>query len=225
MGRLIVVCGIDGSGKSSQSKALAEALGGAWTNFPNRSTFYGKLIDAWLRGQWSARPRTERPDDPHTPMGDREAATLDDAVFQAIQTVNRLEMDEFLRHAQRVPGSVLVCDRYWPSAYAYGTAGGLDSEMLVKIHAPLPQPDVCVLIDVTPSVAAERVAARGGDKAEVYEKRGRAYYEKVAAAFDRLWRARMADRSGPTQWLRVESAGTFEQTQATLVEAVRAALG
>lgn len=212
MGTFIAVEGIDGCGKTSLSKALNAALDGVWTCFPERSTFYGKLIDAWLKGEWHARYEAS------LSLVAREDAILDAAVFQALQTVNRLEVAKHLEHLQRDSRHTIVCDRYWPSGYAYGSADGLDPELLVKLHASLPQPDVFILVDCPVGVAADRVKARGGDKAEVYERRGLAYFERVQAAFNELWSLRSVVE--PRRWFRVENTGSFEDVLAKMKQVV-----
>lgn len=213
----IAVEGIDGSGKTSLSKALNKALDGVWTCFPERSTFYGKLIDSWLKGEWHAHYHHEcDPEGIPTPGAD--SAVLNAAVFQALQTMNRLEVAKHLEHLHRDSRNAIVCDRYWASGYAYGSADGLNPELMVKLHALLPQPDLFILVDCPLHVAEERVKARGGVKAEVYEKRGALYFEKVQKAFNELWALKGSVE--PKKWVRVESTGTFDETLALMLRAV-----
>ena len=53
-------------------------------------------------------------------------------------------------------GRVVICDRYLASSVAYGEAQGLDPHWLLSVQAYLPQPDVTVLLDIAPGVAAAR---------------------------------------------------------------------
>lgn len=195
----IVIEGPDGAGKTSQSKALAEAISGRWMCFPDRTTFFGRLVDAWLKQRWSVRS-DELPEQ-----------EINAAVFQALQTVNRFEV---IDQIQRSPVPV-VCDRYWMSGYAYGTADGLDPQPLIQIHRLLPQPDLCILLDVVPEALAERMSRReDSTKRDLYERRGFDYFRNVIGAYDDIWKA----HEHVPGWirLRVSAATSFEQTQESL---------
>lgn len=226
MCKFIVVEGLDGSGKTTQSKALAKALGGNWMCFPERRTFYGKLIDAWLKGLWSAQPKGPDAEDWEASRAfiDAHGKILDGAVFQALQTLNRLELAKFIEHIKTGARDPLVCDRYWMSGYAYGSADGLDSELMVKVHTLLPEPDLCLLIDCPVEVVEARMKARNDPKADRYEKMGQAYFTKVYAAYDELWRLKGAVDK---RWVRIPSTGaeTFEETQSKLLAVVRSISG
>jgi dTMP kinase len=211
MGMFIVVEGVDGSGKSTLAGLLAEKLAADSIRFPERSSFYGAYIDDWLKGQWKALEVGPRPYPRHFGL-------LDAAVFQALQVMNRIEFVPRIEHALEAPGA-FVCDRYWPSGYAYGYADGLDPKMLVGLHAVLPQPDLSILVDCDPEIASARVRARGASKAEVYEKRGPDYYAKVRKGYGDLWGSRML--SEPGRWVRVTSNGSKEETLDQALQAIR----
>lgn len=217
MGKFIVLEGPDGVGKSTLTTRLANRLGGSSMCFPERRTFYGKLINAWLKGEWHASYKPEAQILSDHPRVDSD---LDAAVFQALQTVNRLEVARHLEHLTKGSPDPLVCDRYWPSGYAYGSADGLDPEMLMKLHATLPQPDLFVLIECPMDVVEARMRARNDAKADHYELRGRAYFEKVRAAYDELWR--MKEAVEPSRWVRFPSDGStsLPETVERLAQAV-----
>lgn len=152
---LIVLEGIDGSGKATHSRKLCERLKNVFETepitrleFPQYESTTGRLIQAHLQEKWTVP-------DYH---GGTEATVADELTFQALMTVNRYEMaDEIETLRQWGP---VVLDRYWPSGYAYGTANGLDPDWLLRVHACLPQPDVCLLIDIPPEVSWERRPTR-----------------------------------------------------------------
>lgn len=196
----VVFEGPDGSGKTSQSKALAEFMRAEWRCFPDRRTPIGKLIDAHLKKQWTAV---------HVNGGSEALGTdstkTDALMFQALQLANRAEVvgefSELLR-----AGKHIVCDRYWGSGYAYGVADGLDPEYMVKIHSALPKPDLTILIDVPTSVSVGRLAGRGG-VVERYEG-SVAFMETVAENYRKLWAARTDD----PRWVVVDGSGSREET-------------
>ena len=114
-GTFIVVEGVDGVGKSTLVKSLAQKFRAhGFTNvhemhFPNRSTATGKQINAYLQDVKS-----------HT-------KTMDPKTLQALFIANRREAQPTIRDILEDPHGVIVCDRYSPSGIAYAVAAeGMD---------------------------------------------------------------------------------------------------
>ncbi|HEX5070663.1 MAG TPA: dTMP kinase [Vicinamibacterales bacterium] len=137
---LIVFEGLDQSGKETQARMLRERLAQEGRavralSFPEYETPIGREIRHALNGQ------REFPAD----------------VMQLLYVANRLEfrpqMEQWL-----AAGDIVVCDRYCASTIAYGEAQGLDVAWLTEIQRPLPPPQVTVLLDIAPDVAARRKA-------------------------------------------------------------------
>lgn len=173
-GRFIVFEGIDGSGKSTQLKLVANRL--ADSGHDVHSTFepsegpVGRLIRQMLSGE--------------VPVDQRTLATL----FAADRTDHLL--NEQTGIAGKVDqGKVVLCDRYYFSSYAY-QAQYLDMEWVINSNAMVAEilrPDVTIFIDVDPEVCFQRIKANRSNL-EMYEKvdvmkRVRDNYFK---AFDRL---------------------------------------
>jgi dTMP kinase len=80
-------------------------------------------------------------------------------------------------------GATVICDRYLLANVVYqGSAGGMDVDALWtvgRIATGGLMPDVTVVLDLDPSIAASRIQ-RGQDR---LEKRGIAYFEKVRSGF------------------------------------------
>lgn len=164
VGMRIMVCleGVDGCGKTTHAKLLAEKLGARLFRFPDRGTAYGKVIDRCLKGDLSLGP----------------------SVFQALQTANKLELALELDEArQRGP---VVLERYWPSACVYGASDGLDMKWLIGQHIWLPQPDVFILLDVDAEEADARVSGRR-ERKESYEAQGLQKLRRRVGLYRRLW--------------------------------------
>lgn len=217
---LVVVEGPDGCGKSTQSKELAEYLGAAWRRFPNRDTPMGQLISDHLNRKWAATSAEQFPMSRHAP-GDQVLETvyrkddkLDALVFQALQTANRYEArGDFEATLQK---QHIVCDRYWPSGYAYGTADGLDPEYLKQIHKGLLEAGLYILFDIDAETSFERISARA-------VRQGRDRYEgsveftrKVVRNYRDLWDSHKDD----ARWVRIDARGTVGQTWERLQKAV-----
>jgi dTMP kinase len=148
-GRLIVIEGIDGAGKSTQAA----------------------LLRAWLEGQgyvvvhsrWNSAPAVR----PLTRRAKRERlfTPLTFSLVHAADLANRL-------HARIVPalaaGAVVVSDRYCPTAYARDAARGVDGEWLRRLFAFAPRADLTILLRLPAEEAAVRLLA-GNRKVSFYE--------------------------------------------------------
>lgn len=137
-GRLIVFEGLDQSGKQTQALRLRQALEADGLvvvsfDFPDYQTPIGREIGAALRHE-----RAFPPD-----------------CLQLLYVANRCEHRPAIESALAA-GQWVVCDRWLASSIAYGEAQGLDPDWLQLIQRVLPQPDVTLLLDLAPEVAAQR---------------------------------------------------------------------
>lgn len=185
--------GVDLTGKGTQVKLLKERLNARVIKFPNAETYTGKVIYEHLRREWEVR--FNAPDAIARGLTPGEEAVeaaaqwmLDATVFQALQTVNRLELAPEIARYKGTHGEWLVLDRYWPSGVVFGGADGLDEEWLLNIHRSLPQPDYFVLLDMD----LEHVTARFKKLVETGERKPDRYEadERVAnriALYRKLW--------------------------------------
>jgi len=162
-GGLIVLEGLDRSGKSTQVDRVVELLKTRGINaskmaFPDRSTAIGGMIDAYLKG----------------------GEDLDDAAVHLLFSANRWEKCKHIRD-RIADGETLVLDRYCFSGVAFTAAKG--THTLDWCKGPdrgLPRPDVAIYLDVS----AETASARGGFGEERYEKEE--FQMKVREQFDYL---------------------------------------
>jgi dTMP kinase len=148
-GLFIVIEGIDGSGKGTQSKLLYNWLGkkgydAQLTQEPTEGKI-GMIIRGGLKGG-GFDPTTE--------------ALLFAADRRQHTTLIQTELKK---------GKVVVCDRYVQSSLAYQGAHGLDSGWLESINNFALKPDVVILLDLSPELALERVNSRG-KKTDYFEK-------------------------------------------------------
>ena len=173
-GRFIALEGIDGSGKSTQLKYLAERFAKEELPFygtmePTSSPF-GKLMRQVLRGEVKTDPRVAAP----LFVADR----LDHLLGETDGIVKKLEN-----------GIHVVTDRYYFSSYAYqGVDLGLD--WVIEANAPcagILRPDLTLFIDIDPDTAMERIR-RNRDVVEIFEKKERLVRTRALylEAFERL---------------------------------------
>ncbi len=186
-GRLIAICGIDGSGKTTQTELLARRAEGSGravrqVSFPRYGEgFFAELIQRYLRGEFAARAEDVSPYLAALPYGlDR---------WQAAPQLKRWLAE----------GALVLCNRYVAANMAHQGAklpeqrqegffawvAELEYEVL-----GLPRPDLCALLDVPPEVAAGLTAGRGergGMQAgqDIHEG-DMAHLHATAAAYRRL---------------------------------------
>ena len=171
--RFITFEGIDGAGKSSQIEAVVALL---------RSR--GHVVDQ------SREPGG-------TQLGEALRGLL-------LHEAMHLETEAMLMFAARCEhlaarirpalarGEWVVCDRFSDATYAYQVGGrGLAADKFAALEAlvhPGFQPDLTLLFDLPPEVAAGRVASTGVDP-DRFEREQRDFFVRVRAAY--LERARL----------------------------------
>ncbi|QHN96195.1 thymidylate kinase isoform X2 [Arachis ipaensis] len=161
-GALVVLEGLDRSGKSSQCSRLANYLEGQGISaelwrFPDRNTDVGKMISAYLTN----------------------TSQLDDHTIHLLFSANRWEKRS-LMETKLKSGTTLIVDRYSYSGVAFSSAKGLDIEWCKAPEVGLLAPDLVAYLDIPPEKAAER----GGYGGERYEKLE--FQKKVAESYKAL---------------------------------------
>jgi dTMP kinase len=170
-GRFITFEGIDGAGKSTQIEVVANALRSRGLPIVVTREPGGTRLGEALREVILHQPMTIA------------AETL--LMFAA-----RAEHLERVIHPALLAGTWVLCDRFTDATYAYQSGGrGLSAERVAEleqwVHPDL-QPDLTLLFDVPPDVAAGRLArARSADRFEAeqvdfFGKVRRAYLDRAA---------------------------------------------
>ena len=135
---LIVLEGLDQSGKETQARLLRDRIRAAGlkaraVSFPDYGTAIGEEIARALQGE-------------------REYGV---EVMQLLHVANRYERRPDLDR-WRTAGITLVCDRYVASSIAYGEAQGLDPVWLEDLQRFLPEPDLTIFLDIKPETSLTR---------------------------------------------------------------------
>lgn len=184
-GRLIAVCGIDASGKTTQVDLLAARLQSEGftprvMSFPRYGEgFFGDLIQRYLRGEFAAN-----------------AADVSPYLASLPYACDRWEAAPRLREWLDASCTVL-CNRYVPANLAHqgskmATAAEREAfrqwdERLEYDVFRLPRPDLHILLDVAPEAAArlvrQRNAANGTPDGTDIHERDIAHLEATAAAY------------------------------------------
>lgn len=203
-GVFITFEGIDGAGKSSHVQSLADAF----------------------RAQGRAVTVTREPGG--TPLAEKlRSVALNDAMDPLTEALVMFaaRRDHLLQVIEPAlaRGDVVLCDRFTDATFAYQGGGrGFDWEVLAQLErwvqstaaAALREPDLTLLFEIDPHVAAQRLAgARVPDK---FESQPAAFFAKVAAGYDR--RAREASR----RFARIRGDQPLEAVWGEVLSAVRA---
>ena len=203
-GRLIAFEGIDGGGKSTQAKAVAEALGAQLTREPGATPLGGLLRQVLLA-----------PDAP--PPSPRAEALL--------MAADRAEHVARVIEPALASGVWVVTDRYSGSTIAYqGYGRGLDAAALAGLVGWAETgvaADLSVLVDVPVEVAAARLAgaAKRGRGADRMERLGPDFAARVRDGF-------LAQASADAErWVVVDGTREVGAVTAHIVDVVRARLG
>lgn len=212
----IAIEGIDGAGKATQTKLLAERLNATTFSFPDYETPYGKLIKKKLYGAWEAESRTAAEQITALESGETENKDkdlLNAFVLQSLMLTNRMERAPDIVKA--VAKGNVVSDRYWISGYAYGKSDGLDPEHLLQIHRYLPQPDVSILLDIDVADSFNRRPERR----ELYE-RNAPKLEEIAGIYRDFWNHKRQEDI--LSWVLINARGPKEDTQEQISNAIAA---
>jgi dTMP kinase len=201
-GRFITLEGGEGVGKSTQAKALEQALRDRGldvveTREPG-GTQHAEAIRALL---------LEGDEQRWTPEAEALlfAAARSDHVTAIIKPA-----------LQR--GAWVLCDRFLDSSMAYqGGGGGLSFEDIQTLHRIGSRgllPDRTLLLDLPPAEADERAARRDMFNPDLIGRRGTDYHHKVAEAF------RSVARREPDRFRIVDARGAPEAVTARLLAAL-----
>ena len=205
--KFIAFEGGEGAGKSTQARLLADALAARGvdcvvTREPG-GTPGAEAIRALLLGTegegW--HPRAEA------------------LLFAAARSDH---VERLIRPALAA-GKWVICDRFVDSSRAYqGGGGGLTDAEVLDLHRIGSKgllPDLTLLVEVSPEVAAARASARDLDGADRIGGRNEAYHAKVAAAFAAFAKAE------PRRFARVDGNADPASVHAAVLIALAPLLG
>jgi dTMP kinase len=151
-GLLIVLEGIDGTGKSTQAKRLGE-----WFASQGREVVLSREPTS---GPWGTKLRESAATGRLSPEDELEYFLND----------RRQHVEELIAPSLAA-GKVVILDRYYFSTMAYQGARGFDpAEIRRRNEAFAPVPDLLLVMDLDVDTSLGRIGARG-DVANEFEKR------------------------------------------------------
>jgi dTMP kinase len=193
-GIFIVIEGIDAAGKRTQTSILrawfnSKGLTTSALSFPAYETTIGKEIRKFLDGTIDY-PQQVRA-----------------MLYAANRWEKKAELEAILSKTD-----VTIVDRYSGSNLAYGISNGLGLDWLLHLEEGLPEPDLVLLLDASPT----KLVPRRGNRKDSYE-RNISLQEEARDAYLEL-----ARRFG---WSIVDADGGIEETSRAIISAVSRSLG
>ncbi|MGA7368678.1 MAG: dTMP kinase [Nitrososphaeraceae archaeon] len=167
-GKIIVLEGIDKSGKTTQSKLLVDYISSATSfnavqmNFPNYSTFSGIEIHRHLKGQTLYNPHA----------------------LHVLFTLNRYEEKPVIERLLD-EGTITVMNRYYQSNIIYGLADGITRhEWLESLDGEMPQANLIIILDISVEESMSRNSNPDiNEQDKNYLRKVRNYFLKYADAY------------------------------------------
>jgi len=178
-GKLLVVCGTDGSGKSTVIRSIMDYL----NQLPasrRRKVVYAVQPSDWWRSEARVKSTVMH-------MGDGPLASeLAIGVFAIADRINQQEM---VIEPELRDGSLVVMDRYIYSLFSwYMARKSPDLEYLAGCSRSLFEADMGILMDCDASVAVERVKKRDGVRSKAFDQ-DISFVTDVMSAFRELARS------------------------------------
>jgi dTMP kinase len=204
-GKFIAIEGVDGAGKGVQSRLLLQYL----TN---------KGLDVILTREPGGSPGAEE----IRQLLVRGEAEKWDAITELL-LINAARRNHLVHTIwpALAAGKWVISDRYADSSRAFqGKAGGLGLELVDDLHAKVTNsfnPDLTLILDLSPEVSLERTRSRG-DSEDRFEKKGLHYQQQVRNGFVEL------ARRSPGSHLLIDASGSVETVHDLVCAAVEARL-
>ncbi len=197
-GKLIVLEGLDGTGKATQAKIIRQKLEDKGFNvvlyaYPNYESRYGRIIGSFLKKEIDL------------PVNELFMLYLIDMV------------DEVGRMKEEIAsGKAVIVDRFYFSTIAYQSAGGFDFEKAKEIVQILdmPRPDAVFLLDANISISSKRKekqkeASGGSDRFE----KDIPFLEKVKEVYYIL----LKEKFYAGDWMLVDSSKPVEEVSQNII--------
>jgi len=142
-GRLIVIEGIDGAGKTTQAKTLVRRL--------RRRGYACRYLREPTRGRWGREIKR---------LALKAGSLTPEEELQLFLIDRRENVARNIRPALRA-GRIVVLDRYYFSTIAYQGAKGIDPGRIRRLHERFaPRPDLVFILDLGPGAGLARISGR-----------------------------------------------------------------
>ena len=200
-GTFITFEGCEGVGKSRQIKMLEEYLVKHNVEYDLTREPGGTAVSEQIRNVILDGKNVEMTDE-------CEALLYAAARVQLLKQVVKPKLDA---------GTLVLCDRYIDSSFAYQSYGrGLDKDFVAKINDYAIKnfmPNYTIFLNLPPEQAFLRKG--GADKGDRLELSGMEFHKKVYAGYVEL------ARENPDRFIIIDASGERDQTHAKIIAALK----
>ena len=190
---LVAFEGIDGTGKSTQIRLLAESLRDMGHNVQVTREPTDGPVGQRIRELFTSRAEVSQEEELELFLADR-----------------RQHVAEVIKPALSA-GRIVLTDRYYLSTAAYQGAAGLDPAEIIRRNEQFaPVPDLVLLLVVPPALGVKRIRTLRGESLNAFEQEKE--LKKVAEIFDLLDRGYIR---------RIDATQSVEEVQRTVFAVVR----
>lgn len=171
-GVLIAIEGIDGAGKTTQSKILCGKL--------QKEGYPTACFHEPTDGKWGVKIRDLAKN------GRRETSPEEEMNFFYQDRIE--DVEKHISPALK-DKEVVIMDRYYFSNIAYQSARGLDPRIIEERNEKIaPKPDLLIILDLTPQAALKRIKEKRSGKPNHFERLK--HLEKIQETFLKYFRER-----------------------------------
>lgn len=195
-GQFVIICGIDGSGKTTQERLLAKNLQG-----DGRRVLCTRSPTDWYRTHPDVRK-----------FLDSGQSRLRPETLASLSAADRMIQNDIEIQPALEAGIDVVCNRYIFSTFAYFKQRGADMSFVENVNSKVLAPDKAILIMVDPELAITRIIERDGGRLK-FEERDSVYLGRVQAEMTARW---------PSHSLKVDGMASVDIIERTIYEYVRA---
>ena len=190
---LVAFEGIDGTGKSTQIRLLAESLRDMGHNVMVTREPTDGPVGQRIRELFTSRAEVSQEEELELFLADR-----------------RQHVAEVIKPALSA-GRIVLTDRYYLSTAAYQGAAGLDPAEIIRRNEQFaPVPDLVLLLVVPPALGVKRIRTLRGESLNAFEQEKE--LKKVAEIFDLLDRGYIR---------RIDASQSVEEVQRKVFAAVQ----
>lgn len=201
-GKFIVLEGIEGCGKGTQTKLLSDFLskyGVINRRYPDYGRPIGDLLDGWLHKKYDLTPDTQV----------------------------MLYFADFIKDKELVENSVkdgkmMIDDRYLTSTIVYQHIKGIPLDKVLKLAElfELPKPDICIYIRISPETSFKRKLAQKGASSMDRHEEDKKFLEGLFEGYEK-----MAKDNVFCDWAIIDGEKPVEQVFKDIVELLNKKFG
>ena len=164
-----MICGFDGSGKSTQIEALADRL-----EQDGQSVVTTRQPTDWYRNRRLVRAFLDEGANPERVR-----------VMALMAAADRLAHQDEVLVPALTEGKTVICDRYVFATLVLFSTRGVSVDLITELNSGVLRPDLAIYLDVPTSVLQERLRVRDAGQLK-FEERAASSIDQIIAGYTTL---------------------------------------